>query len=495
MKILHLAIRYCSSFPVRQKAFIHGQWVSSKDGKTFPVLNPSTGRRIAEVSDCGVADAEEAIQSAHDAFQTWGGTTTKERSGVLRKLFELQMKYSKDLARIMTEEMGKSLKEAEGEINYGASFLEWFSEEARRIYGEVIPSPVKNKLPVILRQPVGVAGIITPWNFPNAMITRKVGAALAAGCTCVIKPAEDTPLSALAFAQLAEEAKVPPGVINIITASRENTPALGKHLCESPQIGTISFTGSTAVGKLLLKQSASTVKRVSLELGGNAPTIVFDSANLEKAVPGVMASKFRNSGQTCVCTNRILVQSKIHGEFVDKLAQKIKQDLFVGDGFDPKTNVGPLINNNAVQKVERHVMDALDKGANVLLGGKRNPQGENFYEPTLITGVTRNMLVCQEETFGPVAAVVKFDTEDEAVTIANSTRAGLAGYLFSEDISQVWRVAKRLELGMVGVNEGLMSMAEAPFGGVKESGIGREGSRHGIDEYVYIKYVCFGSLE
>lgn len=494
-KILHLAFRYYSSYPVRQKAFIHGQWVSSKSGKTFPVLNPSTGKTVAEVPDCGTDDAEKAIQSAHDAFQTWGSTTAKERSAILRKLFELQMQNSKDLARIMTEEMGKTLKEAEGEINYGASFLEWFAEEARRIYGEVIPSPVKNKLPIILRQPIGVAGIITPWNFPNAMITRKVGAALAAGCTCVIKPAEDTPLSALAFAKLAEEAKVPPGVINVITSSRENAPALGKHLCESPHIGTISFTGSTAVGKLLLKQSASTVKRVSLELGGNAPTIVFNSANIEKAVAGVMASKFRNSGQTCVCTNRILVQSKIHDEFVDKFAKKMKQDLIVGDGFDPKTNMGPLINNSAVQKVERHVADALGKGASVLLGGKRHPQGENFYEPTLISGVTRNMLVCEEETFGPVAAVVKFETEEEAIAIANSTRTGLAGYLFSEDVSQIWRVARCLELGMVGINEGIISMAEAPFGGVKESGIGREGSHYGIDEYVYIKYVCFGGLE
>ncbi|KAG8198043.1 hypothetical protein JTE90_001878 [Oedothorax gibbosus] len=441
--------KMCSHFSFsKNKTFINGKWVSAKDGKEFPVYNPADGSIVANVPDCTVSELNEAIEGSYDAFKTWKNTTAKERSAILRRLFDLQMKYKDDLARILTLEAGKSLAESVGEISYGASFFEWFSEEARRIYGDIVPSPVKSRQMFFYKQPVGVAGIITPWNFPNAMITRKVGAALAAGCTCVIKPAEDTPLSALAIAQLAEEAKVPPGVINVVTSSRNNTPAIGKGMCEHLKVATISFTGSTAVGKLLLEHSAPFVKRVSLELGGNAPFIVFNSANVSKAVAGAMASKFRNSGQTCVCTNRILVQEDVYDEFCKELTKVMQNQLVVGNGMDSNVTVGPLINENAVKKVNSHVEDALQKGAKLILGGKPHSTGKTFFEPTLLTDIKQNMLICKEETFGPVAGVMKFKSEEEAIEIANSTRSGLAGYFYSEDVSQIWRVAQALEVGM-----------------------------------------------
>uniref|UniRef100_A0A7M4E7Z6 Succinate-semialdehyde dehydrogenase n=1 Tax=Crocodylus porosus TaxID=8502 RepID=A0A7M4E7Z6_CROPO len=389
---------------------------------------------------------------------------------------------------------GKPLKEAQGEILYSASFLEWFAEEARRVYGDIIPPAAKGRRILVLKQPVGVATIITPWNFPSAMITRKVGAALAAGCTVVVKPAEDTPLSALALAELANQAGIPAGVFNVVPCSRQQTPAVGEALCTDPLVAKISFTGSTATGKLLLHYAADTVKRVSMELGGHAPFIVFDSANVDQAVAGALASKYRNSGQTCVCTNRFLVQKGIHDTFVEKFAKAIERELHVGNGFDERTTQGPLINEKAVEKVERHISDAVAQGASIVTGGKRHSLGKNFFEPTLLSNVTTNMLCTREETFGPVAPVIKFDTEAEAVAIANSANVGLAGYFYSQDPGQIWRVAEQLEVGMVGVNEGLLSAVECPFGGVKQSGLGREGSKYGIDEYLEVKYVCFGGL-
>ncbi|KAK8774228.1 hypothetical protein V5799_011236 [Amblyomma americanum] len=493
---------------VHEKAFINGSWRQSKSGATFPVFNPANGEVVCNVTDCSAEDVEDAVQSAGAAFKTFKETTAKERSAMLLKFFELQNKHAEDLARLMTAENGKPLVESRSEIVYGASFLEWFAAEARRMYGDYVPAPVKGREMVFIKQPVGVTAIITPWNFPNAMITRKIGAALAAGCTCIIKPAPDTPLSALALAQLAHEAGFPPGTVNVLPSSEATTPGLGRALCEHHQIHALSFTGSSAVGKLLLEQCAQSVKKVSLELGGNAPFIVFDSANLEKAVNGALACKFRNTGQTCVSANRILVQEGIHDKFVAALGEAIQQRIKIGDGFEPDTTLGPLINSKAIAKevvhswerghrlkVEHHMTDAIKKGGKVVVGGKRRARGGNFFEPTLITDVTRNMLVCEEETFGPVASVLKFKTEDEAVELANSTRVGLAGYFYTENIAQGWRVAKALEVGMVGVNEGIISCAEAAFGGVKESGLGREGSRYGLDEFTHIKYICFGGLE
>ncbi|XP_023217747.1 succinate-semialdehyde dehydrogenase, mitochondrial-like isoform X2 [Centruroides sculpturatus] len=477
----------------KDKAYINGHWISASNGKTFNVINPSTGESLGSVPDCGVTETEEAIKAAYNAFQTWSCRPAKERGKFLRQLFDLQNKYQDDLASLITAEMGKPFKEAQTEIAYGASFLEWFSEEARRIYGDIIPTASNSKQAMVLRQPIGVAAIITPWNFPNAMITRKIGAALAAGCTCIIKPAEDTPYSALALAQLISEANFPPGVVNVLTVSKEQTPAVGLKLCKDPFVSTISFTGSTNVGKLLLEQSASTVKRVSLELGGNAPFIVFNSANIDKAIKGIIGSKFRNAGQTCICTNRIFVQDKVHDEFVQKLNVAMEKQLILGDGFKPETTIGPLVNEQAVNKVDKHVQDAINKGAVLCKGGKK--LNNNFFEPTLLTNVKEDMIVCHEETFGPLAAVIRFKSEDEVITFANATRFGLAGYFYSEDISQIWRVAKKLEVGIVGVNEGAVSMAEIPFGGVKESGLGREGSKYGIDEFVYLKYICLGGLE
>jgi succinate-semialdehyde dehydrogenase len=477
---------------LQSKAYINGEWRKSSSNKTFKVFNPSNGELIGESSDCDVNDANDAINAAKNAFQEWSETTAKHRSQLLRKLFELQMSRQQELAQLLTLEMGKPIKESMGEIAYGASFLEWFAEEAKRVNGEIIQSPWKEKMVLYTKEPIGVVAIIVPWNFPNAMITRKLGAVLATGCTAVIRPSEDTPYSALAIAKLAEEAGFPKGVINVVPTSRINTSSVGKTLCQSTDVSALSFTGSTAVGKILLEQSASTVKRVCLELGGNAPFIVFDSANVDKAVEGCIASKFRNAGQTCVCANRIYVQSGIYDTFVAKLAQKMAQELIVGDGSDSNTTIGPLINYKAVEKVQIHVNDAITKGGNLVYGGK-HIKG-NFFEPTLITNVNTDMQFSQEETFGPLAGIFKFKTEDEVLSLANASRVGLAGYFYSNEMSQIWRVAKRLQVGMIGVNEGIISTTEAPFGGVKESGLGREGSHFGTDEFVNIKYICLGGL-
>ncbi|XP_075441698.1 succinate-semialdehyde dehydrogenase, mitochondrial isoform X1 [Ascaphus truei] len=479
---------------VRSSAYVGGSWLRSSDSASFPVLDPATGAELLQVDDCGPRECREALKAAAAAFQTWREVPAKERSALLRKWYELMIQNKEDLAKIITAENGKPMKEAVGEIVYAANFLEWFSEEARRIYGDVLSVPMKDRRALVLKQPVGVVTIITPWNFPSAMITRKVGAALAAGCTVIVKPAEDTPLSALALAELAHQAGIPAGVYNVVPCSREKAPAVGKALCTDPLVAKISFTGSTATGKILLRYAADSVKRVSMELGGHAPFIVFDSANVDQAVAGALASKFRNSGQTCVCTNKFLVQEGIHDIFVQKLSELIKKELHVGNGFEEGVTQGPLINEKAVQKVEQHVGDAVSQGARIETGGKRHDLGKNFYEPTLLSNVTTNMLCIQEETFGPLAPVIKFNTEEEAVAIANSANVGLAGYFYSQDPAQIWRVAERLEVGMVGVNEGLISAVECPFGGVKQSGLGREGSKYGIDEYLDIKYVCFGGL-
>uniref|UniRef100_A0A8C1III1 Succinate-semialdehyde dehydrogenase, mitochondrial n=1 Tax=Cyprinus carpio TaxID=7962 RepID=A0A8C1III1_CYPCA len=447
---------------LRKEAFIEGRWVSA--ASTFPVLDPATGEEIAKVSDCGTKEAQDAVNAAYKAFHPWKSHTAK----------------------------GKPMKESVGEMTYSASFLEWFSEEARRVYGDIVAPPAKDRKILLLKQPVGVASIITPWNFPSAMITRKVGAALAVGCTVVVKPAEDTPLSALALAELSVQAGIPPGVFNVVPCSREKTPAVGELLCTDPLVAKISFTGSTATGKILLRHAAGTVKRVSMELGGHAPFIVFDSADVDKAVAGAMASKFRNSGQTCVCSNRFLVQSGIHDAFMEKLAKAMDAQLKVGHGSEPTTTQGPLINTRAAEKVENQIADAVAQGAVIVRGGKR--LGGSFMQPTLLSSVNTDMLCMQEETFGPLIPVVKFNTEQEALAIANASPVGLAGYFYSRDISQIWRVAEQMEVGMVGVNEGLISTTEASFGGLKQSGLGREGSKYGIDEYLEIKYMCLGGL-
>jgi succinate-semialdehyde dehydrogenase len=408
-------------------------------------------------------------------------------------MFELQMQYQRELAEVITMEMGKPIAESMGEIAYGASFFEWFSEQARRINGEILQSPFPDKVMMYTREPIGPVGIMVPWNFPNAMITRKLAAALACGCTAIIRPSEESPFSALALGKIAEEAGIPPGVVNVVTSRRQHATAITKSICQSPDIAAISFTGSTSVGKMLLDWGASTVKRICLELGGNAPFIVFDSADVDRAVDGCMASKFRNTGQTCVCANRIFVQSGIHDEFVKKLAATMASQLKSGNTLDQAVTVGPLVNERAVEKVKDHVDDAVSKGGKVITGGK-HVGGYNF-EPTLITNVSKDMKLCSEETFGPLAGVVKFDSEEEVLELANSVRVGLAGYFYSGNIAQIWRVARRLQVGMVGVNEGIISCSEAPFGGVKESGLGREGSHLGIDEFVNIKYICLGGMK
>ncbi|XP_003739262.1 succinate-semialdehyde dehydrogenase, mitochondrial [Galendromus occidentalis] len=483
-------IRHASTL-LRSQAYIDGQWVDASKGAKFPVHNPSTNEEIAKVADCTSEDVDKAVKAASTAFETFSQTSAKERSALLRKLFDLHNEHQKELAEIMTLENGKPLREAIGEIVYGASFLEWFSEEARRVYGDIIPANTTDREILAIKQPIGVAAIITPWNFPNAMITRKIGAALAVGCTCVIKPAEDTPLSALAIADLAEKAGYPRGVINVLPASRENTPQVGSGLANHPDVHALSFTGSTQVGKLLLKQSASSVKKVSLELGGNAPFIVFDSADVDRAVVGLMGAKFRNTGQTCVSANRIFVQSKIYDAFIDKLKDAMRAQLHVGDGFKDASTCGPLINKRAVEKVSQHLQDIRSKGGRIVLEGSIKG---NFVDPILAADVTSEMLVCSEETFGPLVAVIRFDTEEEVLKVANSTDYGLAGYFFSRDVSQIFRVSKKLQAGMIGVNEGLISTAQAPFGGIKQSGIGREGSKYGVDEYTEIKYICLGGL-
>uniref|UniRef100_A0A0B7AUN9 Succinate-semialdehyde dehydrogenase n=1 Tax=Arion vulgaris TaxID=1028688 RepID=A0A0B7AUN9_9EUPU len=486
-------IRTAASFQ-HDKAYVNGQWVSAKSGKTFKVLNPSTGEVLGNVPDMDRADVQQAIDVAYKTFSTWKKTVAKERSVILKRWFDLCIQHKKELATLLTLEMGKAVAESEGEILYGSGFLEWFAEEAKRTYGDIIPTNNSSKRMLVMKQPIGVAGMITPWNFPHAMITRKVGAAVAAGCTVVLRPAEDTPLSALALCELAEKAGLPPGVLNVVTSDRTNAGPIGKELCENPLVSKISFTGSTLVGKILLSQCASTVKKVSLELGGNAPFIVFDSANVDLAVSGLIGCKFRCSGQTCISANRILVQAGVYDRFIEALAKAIKAQLKVGDGLASGTTQGPLINQRAVEKVDGLVKDAVGSGANVVCGGSGDSLGGNFYQPTLLTGVTTNMRIAKEEIFGPVAATIKFQTEEEAIAIANSVTSGLAGYFYTSDIAQAWRISEQLEYGLLGVNEGVISGVEAAFGGWKESGIGREGGKYGIDEYLEMKYVCYGGI-
>ncbi len=473
---------------LRQQAYIDGQWRDAITHHVFPVTNPFNGEPIAQVPEMGSYEARQAIEAAYAAFPVWRSKTAAERSAILRRWYNLQMANAQDLAIILTTEQGKPLSEALGEIKYGASFVEWYAEEARRIYGDVIPGHAADKRILTIRQPIGVVAAVTPWNFPNAMITRKVAPALAAGCTVVVKPAEDTPLSALALAALAEEAGIPPGVFNVVTTS--HPASVGSELTGNPLVRKFSFTGSTEVGKLLMRQCASTVKKLSLELGGNAPFIVFDDADVDAAVKGATASKYRNAGQTCVCANRLFAQEDIYDEFIEKLSRAVQRQQ-VGSGLDQGVTIGPLINQEALAKVERIVGDAVAKGARVLTGGKRHSLGGTFYEPTVLAGVKPGMAVSNEEIFGPVAPVFSFKTDSEVIEMANDTTSGLAAYFYSRDISRIWRVAEELEYGMVGINTGMISTAIAPFGGVKESGIGREGSKYGIEEFVEMKYLCF----
>jgi succinate-semialdehyde dehydrogenase / glutarate-semialdehyde dehydrogenase len=474
----------------RQECYLNGQWVRAKSNKEIPVDDPSTGEVIGAVPSMGSLEARQAIEAAGEAFRSWRKRTAKERAAILRRWFDLMMSNQEDLAHLMTVEQGKPLAESRGEVAYAASFLEWFGEEAKRVYGDTIPGHQADKRIVVLKEPVGVVGCITPWNFPLAMITRKVGPALAAGCTVVLKPAEQTPFSALALAELAERAGLPQGVFNVITGPPQE---IGAELTSNPQVRKLSFTGSTEVGKLLMAQCSATVKKISLELGGNAPFIVFNDADVDAAVEGAIASKYRNTGQTCVSTNRVLLQDDIYDAFAAKLTVAVKR-LKPGPGLEPGTTQGPLIDDNAVHKVEEHIQDAISKGAQVLVGGRRNEMGGRFFQPTILTGVTPAMTIAHEETFGPVTPLFRFTTEAEAIALANDTQSGLAAYFYGRDIARIWRVAEALEYGMVGINTGLISTEVAPFGGVKESGLGREGSKYGIDEYLEIKYLCFGGI-
>ena len=474
---------------LKTDALIGGAWVKSTS--RFGVDDPATGLPLVEVANVGAAEAQAAIAAAQQAWPAWRAKTAKERGAILMKWCQLLHQHADDLARIMTAEQGKPLAEAKGEVAYGASFLEWFAEEARRVYGETVPTTDNNKRYLVIKQPIGVCAAITPWNFPIAMITRKVAPALAAGCTVIIKPAEQTPLSALAVAELAQRAGMPAGVLNILTADADNSIAIGKVLCDSDVVRHLSFTGSTEVGRILARQCAPTIKKLSLELGGNAPFIVFDDADIDSAVEGAMVSKYRNAGQTCVCANRLYVQEGVYDAFVAKLAAKAGE-IKVGNGFEAGVNQGPMIDAQAIAKVESHVADALAKGAKVVLGGQRI--GERFYTPTVLSEVTSEMLCAREETFGPVAPVFRFKTEAEVIALANDTEFGLASYFFSRDIGRIFRVGVALEYGMVGINTGMISTTEVPFGGVKQSGLGREGSHHGIDDYVEIKYLCLGDI-
>jgi succinate-semialdehyde dehydrogenase/glutarate-semialdehyde dehydrogenase len=469
------------------RAYVAGEWITADDGGTFPVTNPARGDVICHVPNLGRAETARAIAAAHAAMKDWAARPAKERANILRTWFNLMMANQDDLGRILTAEMGKPLAEAKGEIAYGASFIEWFAEEAKRVYGETIPGHMRDKRITVLKQPIGVACAITPWNFPNAMITRKCGPALAAGCGFVIRPAAETPLSALALAVLAERAGLPPGIFNVITSRRSSD--IGKEFCENPLVRKLSFTGSTEVGRILLRQAADQVLKCSMELGGNAPFIVFDDADLDAAVQGALASKYRNNGQTCVCANRILVQAGVHDAFAAKLKAAVA-GLKVGDGLEPGTDLGPLVNMAAVEKVEAHIADALAKGATVIAGGRRHALGGSFFEPTIVTGVTPDMAVAREETFGPLAPLFRFETEAEAIAMANDTIFGLAAYFYARDIGRITRVQEALEYGIVGVNTGIISTEVAPFGGVKQSGLGREGSRHGIEDYLEMKYIC-----
>ena len=474
---------------LKTDALIGGEWV--RGSSRFAVDDPATGLKLVDVANVGATETQAAVTAANRAWPAWRAKTAKERGAVLMKWFQLLHQHADDLARIMTAEQGKPLAEAKGEVAYGASFLEWFAEEARRVYGETVPTTDNNKRYLVIKQPVGVCAAITPWNFPIAMITRKVAPALAAGCPVIIKPAEQTPLSALAVAELAQRAGMPAGVLNILTADAHNSIAVGKVLCDSDVVRHLSFTGSTEVGRILARQCAPTIKKLSLELGGNAPFIVFDDADLDSAVEGAMVSKYRNAGQTCVCANRLYVQDAVYDAFVAKLAAKAG-GIKVGNGFEAGVNQGPMIDAQAIAKVESHVRDALDKGAKLVLGGQR--VGERFFAPTVLSEVTSDMLCAREETFGPVAPVFRFKTEAEVIALANNTEFGLASYFFSRDVGRIFRVGEALEYGMVGINTGMISTTEVPFGGVKQSGLGREGSHHGIDDYVEIKYLCLGDI-
>ncbi len=478
---------------LRTHGYINGEWVAADSGKVFAVTNPATGAVVAQVSDMGGAETARAIAAASAALPAWRKKSAKERAVILRKWNDLMLAHTEDLALLMTTEQGKPLGEARGEVAYSASFIEWFAEEAKRAYGDVIPSPMGDRKIITMKQPIGVCAAITPWNFPLAMITRKVAPGLAVGCTFVIKPAEATPLTALAAVVLAEKAGIPPGVLNIIVGDAAQAPEIGKVLCDSPVVRKLSFTGSTEVGRILMRQSADTIKKLSLELGGNAPFIVFDDADIDAAVEGAIASKYRNAGQTCVCANRIYVQAGVYDQFAEKLSAKVAQ-FQVGSGVEAGVTIGPLIEAAAIEKVEAHVADAVAKGAQVKLGGKRHALGGLFFEPTLLTGVTSDMRIATEETFGPVAPLFKFETEDEVVAMANASEFGLAAYFYSRDIGRVLRVAESIEAGMVCVNSGILSTEVAPFGGVKQSGLGREGSKYGMDEYLEVKYVCLAGL-
>jgi succinate-semialdehyde dehydrogenase / glutarate-semialdehyde dehydrogenase len=474
----------------RQQCYVDGRWMDADSGAVMTVTNPADGSALGTVPDFGAAETRRAIDAAEAALPGWAAKTAKERSQILRRWFDLCMQQQDDLATILTLEQGKPFNEARGEIAYGSGFIEWFAEEAKRVYGDVIPATQAGRRIVVIKQPVGVVAAITPWNFPNAMITRKAAAALAAGCSIVIKPAEYTPYSALALAELAEQAGMPKGVLNIITGTPE---VIGAELTSNPKVRKLSFTGSTEVGRLLLEQCAGTIKKVSMELGGNAPFIVFADADLEKAVQGVMISKFRNGGQTCVCANRVFVEDSIYEAFTERLDQAVRAQV-VGNGMTPGVTIGPLIDQKAVEKVEEHVTDAINHGARIGIGGKRHKLGGTFFEPTILLDVPTGTKLMREETFGPVAPLTRFSSEKDVIAMSNDTEFGLASYFYTRDLGRAWRVAEALEYGIVGINEGLISTEVAPFGGVKESGIGREGSKYGIEEYVEVKYLCMGGI-
>ena len=475
---------------LRQKCYINGAWVDADNGQTIKVTNPVDSGAIGTVPRAGTAETRRAVEAANAAYPAWRAKTAKERATILRKWFELMLEHKEDLAKIMTAEQGKPLTESRGEIIYGASFIEWFAEEGKRVYGDVIPQPLPGRRIVVTKEPVGVVGAITPWNFPNAMITRKCGPALAAGCTVVCKPASETPYSALALAELGERAGIPKGVFNVVTGSAKE---IGAELTSNPIVRKITFTGSTEIGKKLIEQCAGTVKKMSMELGGHAPFIVFDDADMDAAIEGAMQSKFRNMGQTCVCANRIYAQDGIYDEFVSRLSQAVS-GLKVGNGMDDGVTQGPLINPAAIDKVEEHIEDAVSKGARLVVGGKRHQLGGSFYQPTVLADVKPGMKITKEETFGPVAPVIRFKDENEVVKMANDTEFGLASYFYTRDLGRAWRVSEALEYGIVGLNVGIISTEVAPFGGMKESGLGREGSKYGIDDFLEVKYVCMGGV-
>jgi succinate-semialdehyde dehydrogenase/glutarate-semialdehyde dehydrogenase len=475
---------------LRRQCYVNGQWIDAAEGGTIAVTNPATGEIIGTVPKLGATETRAAIEAANIAYPAWRGRTAAERSALLRRWFELILENQEDLAILMTAEQGKPMAESRGEIAYAASFIEWFAEEGKRVYGDTIPTFAKDKRIVVIKEPIGVCAAITPWNFPSAMITRKVCPALAVGCAMILKPARQTPYSALALAVLAERAGIPAGVFNVVTGVSD---VIGREMTGNPIVRKLTFTGSTETGKLLMAQCVGTVKKVAMELGGNAPFVVFDDADLDAAVEGAVASKYRNTGQTCVCTNRFLIQEEIYDAFAAKLAARVGK-FTVGDGLKGETQQGPLIDMHAVEKVEAHIADAVGKGARIVLGGKRHELGGTFFQPTILADVTCEMAIAREETFGPVAPLFRFKTDEEAIRMANDTEFGLAAYFYSRDVGRVWRVAEALEYGIVGINTGIISTAVAPFGGMKESGLGREGSRYGVDDFLEIKYLCMGGI-